>query len=130
MLIEICRFQWYNQKMIQIEVDSNPNCEGIDQFVRNELGPPKTIAAISAEVNGQETICDVVGVEVDGKWTQAHALKVADSSDGFAFLIQGGAWGIRMRPEMFRDEAWDLDNKHQWGEPFKLYGSEEDIIYA
>ena len=115
--------------MVQIEVEANPNCEGIDQFVRNELGPSRIITAIRAEVNGQESICDVVGVEADGKWVSAHARKVADSSDGFAFLIQGGAWGIRIRPEAYRHEGWDLQNKHQWGEPFKLYGSEEDIIY-
>lgn len=115
--------------MIQIEVEANPNCEGIDQFVRNELGPSLPIAGIRAEVRGQEAICDVVGVEEGGKWVKAHVQKVADSSDGFAFLIQGGAWGIRIRPQAFQHENWDLQNKNQWGEPFKLYGSEEDIIY-
>ncbi len=115
--------------MIQVEVEANPNCEGIDQFVRNELGPPRAIVAINAEVNGKDSLCDVVGVGADGQWVPAYACKVADSSDAFAFLIQGGAWGIRMRPEAYRHESWDLKNKHQWGEPFKLYGSEEDIIY-
>lgn len=116
--------------MIQIEVETNPNCEGVDQLVRNELGQERLIAAIRAEVNGREMLCDVIGVDAGGKWVKARACKVADSSDGFAFLIQGGSWGIRMRPEIFKQEAWDLTNKNQWGEPFKLYGSEEDIIYA
>ena len=75
-------------------------------------------------------MCEVIGVEPSGKWTPVQALKIADSSEGHAFLIHGGTWGIRLRPEVYSMEPWDLSSPHQWGEPFKIYGSEEDILYA
>ena len=72
----------------------------------------------------------MTGVDDGGRWVQAMAVKIADSSDGIAYLIHGGAWGIRLRPEKSRQEPWDLANKNQWGEPFKIYGKKEDILYG
>ena len=114
---------------MQVEVQSNPNCEESEQFVFNELDAPKPIRGIKMVDRGLETHCDVIGVTADGQWKTAHAVKITDSGSGYAFLIYGGDWGIRLRPTLFQKESWDLTNKHQWGEPFKIYGSTEDILY-
>ena len=112
---------------MQIEVEASPNGPGSEQFVFNELGKPRRVRAIIAEVRGKEAVCEVTGVGRGGAWTPAMAVKVNDSSEGHAFLIYGGEWGLRLKLQGAR--AWDLSDKEQWGEPFKVYGSEEDIIY-
>ena len=112
------------------KVEDNPNCRGSEQFVFSELGPHRAIKGIKVLERGTEIFCDVTGVGRGGVFVDAHAVKIADSGAGFAFLIYGGGWGIRLRPEAYAAEAWDLSNKRQWGEAFKIYGSEEDIIYA
>ncbi|HTL69908.1 MAG TPA: hypothetical protein VL404_01310 [Candidatus Eisenbacteria bacterium] len=112
---------------MQIDVEDNPNCAGSGQFVYSELGTPRPVAAILVDSAGEETRYDVTGVTADGLFERANAVKIADSGAGFAWLIYGGAWGIRMRPDA---NEWSLDDDSQWGEPFKIYGSEEDIVYA
>ena len=112
---------------MRIEVEENPNCGGSEQFVFNELGVPRPLAAIRVEKDGREAVCDVTGVDREGNWPKAQCVKVADSSDGHAFLIHGGPWGIRLRVP--GGGPWDLNAEGQWGEPFKVYGSEDDIIY-
>ena len=115
---------------MRIEIAENPNCRGGDEFEFSALGPSRTIQGIRVLERGQQSICDVVGVDGNGRFIEAQATKVADSGAGYAFLIQGGAWGIRLRPQVHAGEPWALDNAHQWGESFKLYGEEEDILYA
>ena len=121
----ICYTEWG----MQIEVEESPNCPGSDQFVFNELGNPRPVSALRVEIGGRETVCEVVGVGRGGEWLEAHCVKVADSSEGHAFLIYGAAWGIRLKPQKLIEEPWDFRAKDQWGEPFKVYGSEEDIIF-
>ena len=115
---------------MQIEVETNPNCAGSEQFVFRELEPSRAIKGIRVSDRGKEIACDVVGVAKGGLFVGAFAAKIADSGAGYAFIIYGGDWGIRLRPDAYSDEAWDFSNKHQWGEPFKIYGDEEDILYA
>lgn len=115
---------------MQIEVADNPNCRGSEQFVFRELGAPRPIRAIRVEDGGRTLLCEVTGVEETGKFTAAHAVKIADSGAGYAYLIFGGVWGIRLKKQGSAGEAWDLLSRLQWGEPFKIYGEEEDIVYA
>ena len=115
---------------MRIDVEESPNGCFSEQFVFKELGKPRPVLALRAQVSGGETLCDVTGVETGGKWVRAYGVKVADSSEGHAYLIYGGLWGIRLRPKDFVSENWDFSSKNQWGEPFKVYGSEEDIVYA
>lgn len=115
---------------MQIEVQQNPNCGASEQFVFCELEPSRFVNGIRVEERGKEMICDVVGVEEGGGWSPGRAAKITDSGAGYAYVIYGGAWGIRLRPETYAHESWDLNNKHQWGEPFKIYGDEKDIVYA
>ena len=114
--------------MIQVEIEANPNCAGSDQFFFAELSAVRPVRGIRVVENGEELECDVVGVENERHFVDAQAVKIADSGSGFAFLIYGGIWGIRIRPLRYETEAWDLKNPHQWGEAFKIY-SEEDIIW-
>ena len=122
---------------MQIELPDNPNCGGSEQMVYRELGPVRPIKAIVVEERGKEILCDIVGVEMarppksaaDAIFIEAKVVKIADSGAGYAFLIFGGRWGIRIRPQAHAGEAWELSNKHQWGEPYKIYGSEADIVY-
>ncbi len=111
--------------MLEIEVAQNPNCQASGQFYFAELGPPKVVVALITSDRGREIRCEVAGVDAPGCFVRAHASKIADSGAGFAFLIHGGDWGLRFRPETHADEAWDLNNSHQWGEAFKVYGAEE-----
>lgn len=120
---------------MQVEIEDNPNTRGCDQFVFAEIGAPRALKGIRAEpvrrqagTAGLETLYDVVAVGRDGAFGAAYAVKIADSGEGFAYLIYGDAWGIRLRPAV-TPEPWDLANPRQWGEPFKIYGSEEDLIY-
>ena len=115
---------------MHLEIESNPNCQENHEFVFNELGIPEPVRAILVGDEGKETECDVAGVDAQGRCVQAMGVKIADSSDGIAYMIYGGAWGIRLRPAKFRHEPWDLKNKNQWGEPFKIYGKKEDIFYG
>jgi hypothetical protein len=114
---------------VQVEIEANPNCQASEQFMFNELDSPRMIRGIRMEDGGKEYYCAVVGVDPGGKWVPAYAAKITDSGAGFAYIIVGGAWGIRLKPEMHVKEEWDLSNEHQWGEPFKIYGDENDIFY-
>lgn len=115
---------------MQIEIDDNPNCRGSGQYVFNELEAAKPVTGILAELRGVEALCDVIGVDTGGQWAQAHAQKIADSGAGFAWIIFGGVWGIRLRPRESEEGPWDFQNKNEWGEPFKIYGEEKDIIFG
>ena len=114
---------------MQIEIPENPNCSACDQAIFSELESPRPIRGIRVSMNGQDVDCEIKGVSDKGDWSQVFACKVADSGEGTAFLIYGGVWGIRIRPSMYAKESWDLSNKHQWGEPYKIYGSENDILF-
>lgn len=112
---------------MQLDIPDNPNCPGSEQFVFQELAAARPVKSIRVGDGPSEEICDVTGVEDGGSFVPATAVKITDSSDGHAFLIRGGQWGIRLRPA--GGGEWDLDDPDQWGEPFKIYGSEADIIY-
>lgn len=114
---------------MRLEVHDNPNCAGIGEAVFVETGSPRLIKGIRAAVGRADAVCAVAGVGEGGAFGPAYACKVEDSGEGTAFLIFGGAWGIRIKP-WDPDEAWDLSNPRQWGEAYKVYGSEEDIFYA
>ncbi len=114
---------------MQIEVEDSPNCGPTEQFIYRELGEIRFIRGILAEERGKEVSLDVTGVAKDWVWAPARCVKIADSGAGFAFLIFGGEWGIRLKPS-WHTADWDLTDPKQWGEPFKIYGSEKDILYA
>ena len=114
---------------MNIEIEDNPNCSEVAMMVFQESESPRSIRGILTGSAGQEEECEVVGVVSDGSFAQAHTVKIADSGDGVAYLIYGGDWGIRLKPKAHAKDAWDLKNPHQWGEPYKVYGNETDILF-
>ena len=78
---------------------------------------------------GKEFLCWVTGMEKGGKPCHATAQKVSDSGGGVSILIYGGAWGLRFKPVGDEKHPWDLNDPRQWGEPYKFYGDEKDLVY-
>jgi len=115
---------------MDILIEENPNCPATDHVVFNELESSRKIKGIIAGGPEGDITCDVTGVDSDGRFIPAHARKINDSGEGVAYLIYGGAWGIRIRPAAHAQEPWNLNNTHQWGEPYKVYGSANDILFA
>ena len=115
---------------MEIEIEKSPNCEGTDYQGFLELGPWRAVSQMRLELEGKQIVCYVCGVEAGGKFVPARVCPVADSGGGSGFLVVGGKWGLRFKPEEYSYEPWDLSNAHQWGEPYKYYGSEEDLIYG
>ena len=115
---------------MEVEIEASANCEGTDFQVFQELGPWRSVHQMRVQKNGKEVMCHVCGVEPSGKFVPAKVYRVADSGGGTVFLIYGGRWGLRFKPEDYGHEPWDLSNPHQWGEPYKYYGDEEDLVYG
>ena len=73
--------------------------------------------------------CDVAAVNDPGNFKQAFAQRIDDSSDGTAWLVFGGEWGLRFKP-VSPLTAWSLQEKTQWGAPFLvLDGSGSSIEF-
>jgi hypothetical protein len=114
---------------MEINIDDNPNCDGVGQMIFNEIEPPKPIEAIMTTGSQGDIKCRIVGVESDGRFVQAYARKINDSGEGTCYLIYGGGWGIRMKPEAFAQESWNFKDPNQWGEAYKVYANVEDIFW-
>ena len=56
-------------------------------------------------------------------------MRIEDSSEGAAFLVYGGDWGVRLRPAE-PDAPWSLDDTDQWGETHLVTSAEEDLTRA
>ena len=110
-------------------IEDNPNCSGMGHVVFQEFEDASLVEGIMATGPQGDVRCDLVGVDPEGKFVPAYARKIADSGEGTAYLIYGGSWGIRLRPKAHQEEPWDLKNSHQWGEPYKIYGTREDIFF-
>jgi len=97
-------------------VDDNPNCGG-EERVFAESGEKRPVQKVQVDSpDGIPVWCEVTGVEEGGVFVPAVATRVEDSSDGTAWLIYGGLWGIRLR--MTPSSPWSLNDKTQWGRPF------------
>jgi hypothetical protein len=113
--------------VISIEVEENPNCDAITMVFR-EMGPQHELERIKIYQETEEKMCRVTGLDHEGKPCPAYARQVEDSGDGTAFLIYGGAWGVRFCPV---DSAgdWDVNNPDQWGEAYKVYADDSDLFF-
>jgi len=113
-----------------IEVDENPNCQMLDMMVFQEVEKARPIQGLRLEREGKRVMADVVAMNSAGEFTQAYAQKVLDSAAGHSYLIFGGDWGLRFRPQNYNNEAWDLANSHQWGESYLLYSEEDGLLFS
>ena len=133
-----------------IEVEANPNCAGREGMRYRELGPPSPVVRVRIfDRRDEGEWCLVTAVQGEGAtpWGPALARRVEDSGVGVAYLVFGGAWGIRLcpvdraRPSSVTDERcfpssvtdeccppWSLDDPDQWGEPYLVLTDSQDLV--
>lgn len=113
--------------MVLIEIPDNPNCDPVDTRVFHGVSPPRSITQVRLElVPGEPAWYDVTGWMPEGAPCPATAQKVDDSGEGIAWLVRGGDAGLRLKLAAL-PAAWDLRAPAQWGEPFLLLSTEEDV---
>jgi hypothetical protein len=115
-----------------VDVDSNPNSPMSASQVFRNIDLPFRVAQVrifEGEPEGQ--LCAITGwsSQDQGSPVAAYAVRIEDSSQGEAFLIYGGDWGLRLRPAGDND-AWAHENGSQWGEPYLVLADAEDIVSA
>ena len=112
-----------------IDVSPNANCPMTANLVFKNISDPRRISMVrlfEGEPGGR--LVDVTGWSNAGAPCDALAVQVEDSSEGSAYLVYGGDWGIRLRPP---DAAeWSLYDPDQWGETHLVLADAEDIIPA
>lgn len=115
--------------MMFVEVEQNPNCEA-SVFLRfKELGPAQRLLQVkSYERSSRGEWCDIVGWtdNEDRPECQAMVQPVEESGRGAAYVVFGGVWGLRLKPEGIR-EAWSLESSNQWGEVYMLLTDAHDL---
>ncbi|MBI4226787.1 MAG: hypothetical protein HY600_00770 [Candidatus Omnitrophica bacterium] len=111
-----------------ITVDPNPNCEAVDGMVYHALAVLPPVVRMRATHQGRDALWWVTGVEPNGQWRPVRAYKITDSGSGVAYLIAGGAWGLRFALSD-TPPRWDLADPTQWGEPYKIYGDTQHLVF-
>lgn len=112
-----------------VEVEANDNTPMMAQQVYKNLGLPFRVTQVriyEGEPGG--TLHDVTGWSSrdGGSAVDAYAVRIEDSSEGAAYLVYGGDWGVRLRPAG-PGEAWSIEAPEQLGETHLVLASEEDL---
>jgi hypothetical protein len=114
-----------------VEVESNENC--VDSFFARfkEAGPARPVIQVrlyernpAGEWYWVTGWCD----HTETPFCQAYAQLVEDSGSGLAYLVYGGIYGLRFKP-VAKDEPWNLESVHQWGETHLSLSSDRDLRY-
>jgi hypothetical protein len=125
-----------------IEVEENPNCAAREAMRYRELGPAQPIVRVRIfDRRDEGEWCLITAVQGGGPepWGQALVRRVEDSGVGVAYLVFGGAWGIRLcpidraHPSSVTDErciTWSFDDPDQWGEPYLVLTDPQDLVVA
>jgi hypothetical protein len=114
-----------------LEVEDNPNCDGVPQLIFNTMADSRLVAEVLTGDFGKETAFHRVtgwSSENDGSPCPAYAVKIQESGSGEALLIYGGDWGLRLIPSDLNEE-WDLNSENQWGENFLSLDDESQVKY-
>lgn len=110
-----------------VSVEDNPNCAGCGLMRFEAQSLPRRVSTVVYHAE-DGVRCRVTGWGPDGP-VPALAQKVADSGAGVSWLVRGGPWGLRLRPDT--DEVdWDLEDGGQWGEPFLLVADSDDMTFG
>ena len=112
-----------------IQVENNDNSlMSADQVYKNLSEPFPVVGVRIYEGEPGGTACAVTGwsSENDGSPVEAYAVQVEDSSEGSAYVLYGGDWGVRLRPAESGD-PWSLDNPKQSGETHLVLADREDL---
>ena len=115
-----------------VEIESNPNFEG-SYFLRfHEIGPPRPITHVKTyDRLSQGEWCEITGWCDDSEafLCPAYAQMVEDSGAGVSYLIFGGNWGLRLKPEHCGSD-WNLYDTGQWGEGYMVISDARDLRFA
>jgi hypothetical protein len=102
-----------------VMVEENKNCAA-DERVFADSGAKRIVERIEIDsLDGKKTWYEVMGMDENGGFIPAQAVRVDDSGAGSAWLIYGGLWGLRLRA-VGSNEPWDINNVHQRGIPFAV----------
>ena len=119
-------------EIVFLEIENNPNFDG-SYFLRfHEMGPARLVTHVkSYDRLSRGEWCEVTGWsdDPDSPQVPAYAQAVEDSGAGASFLVFGGNWGIRLRPEQLLG-PWDLYDTQQWGEGYLLIGDIRDLRFG
>ena len=126
--MEFMRFSGYTH----VEVEANDNTPMMAQQVYKNTGVPFPVSHVriyEGEPDGQ--LCAITGwaSKDGGSPTTAYAVQIDDSSEGSAFLVYGGDYGVRLKAAD-SGEGWDIASSDQWGETHLVLSSEDDVIRA
>ena len=126
--MEFMRFSGYTH----VEVEANDNTPMMAQQVYKNTGVPFPVSHVriyEGEPDGQ--LCAITGwaSKDGGSPTTSYAVQIDDSSEGSAFLVYGGDYGVRLKAAD-SDEGWDIASSDQWGETHLVLSSEDDVIRA
>ncbi|HLF72436.1 MAG TPA: hypothetical protein VI759_09825 [Dehalococcoidia bacterium] len=97
--------------------------------VYKNIGEPFAVSAVRIyEGEPEGAVYTVTGWSSvqGGSAVEAYAVQVEDSSEGSAFVIYGGDWGVRLRP-IDSDAPWSLDDASQTGETHLVLADREDV---
>lgn len=112
-----------------IDVESNDNTPMMAQQVYRNIGLPFAVTHVRLyEGEPEGKLCAITGWSSadGGTETKAYAVKIEDSSEGMAYLVYGGDWGVRLRPAE-SEAAWSLEDFDQWGETHLVIADEADL---
>ena len=113
-----------------LEVEENDNCEYMPLQVYEAQRSPVLISKVNLEEPDRpHGVYLVIGWSSKGGGTPCPAMyaPVSDSGQAVVHLVYGDDWGIRLKP-LESDEDWDVNNPHQWGEPYLMLTDQGDII--
>ncbi len=102
-----------------IQIPENPNCEAVEGQVFQCRSPERVVTHVRRDRDGAGGWRQITGLDEGGAPRPATACLVEDSGEGMCYLITGGDWGLRLKPDDSA-EPWSLDREEQWGEPFLL----------
>ena len=115
---------------VLLQIPENPNCEAMDAQVFQCRSATRAVTHLLCDRSGGMEWCPVTGIDEGGAPTVATACLVEDSGDGACYLVVGGEWGLRLRPEN-GSSAWDLEDGTQWGATyFLLPGDGTSVRFA
>ena len=115
---------------IYLEIDENDNSEYMPMQVFEALADPVPVRRLRLFEPGREPgVYEVTGWSSEDGGTPCPAMfaPVSDSGQAEAYLVFGGDWGVRFRPEGSA-AAWDAANGEQWGEPFIALTDRADVL--
>ena len=116
---------------LSIEIEDNPNCSESGSWRFKPLGEARAVVQVkSYDRTDDGEWCRVTGWTDDPRRPHcpARVQPVEESGLGRAYLLYGGAWGVRLKP-VDRNEDWSLDSPNQWGAPYLLLADLADFKF-